>query len=115
MADAESQPVMEQADVAAEAAAESMFSTLDLIVLALLGLAAVYYVILRNKRKEEELAQMQSFTITSSAMPMSVSDDSFIDKMKSSGKNVLVVYGSQTGTAEEFSTRISKECRRYGE
>ena len=48
-------------------------------------------------------------------MPMSVSDDSFIDKMKSSGKNVLVVYGSQTGTAEEFSTRISKECRRYGE
>ncbi|XP_043191359.1 NADPH--cytochrome P450 reductase-like isoform X1 [Amphibalanus amphitrite] len=114
MADAESQPVMEQADVAAEAAAESMFSTLDLIVLALLGLAAVYYVILRNKRKEEELAQMQSFTITSSAMPMSVSDDSFIDKMKSSGKNVLVVYGSQTGTAEEFSTRISKECRRYG-
>ena len=48
-------------------------------------------------------------------MPVSVSDDSFIDKMKSSGKNVLVVYGSQTGTAEEFSTRISKECRRYGE
>ena len=46
---------------------------------------------------------------------MSSSEDSFIDKMKTSGKNVLVVYGSQTGTAEEFSTRISKECRRYGE
>ena len=65
MADAESQPVMEgaEAEVAA-AASESMFSTLDLIVLALLGVAAVYYVILRNRKKEEELAQMQTFTIT---------------------------------------------------
>ena len=65
MADAESQPVMEEAaEVAVEAGAEAMFSTLDLIVLALLGLAAVYYLILRNKRKEEEMAQMQTFTIT---------------------------------------------------
>ena len=64
MADAESQPVVEQEGADVAAAAESMFSTLDLIVLALLGLAAVYYLILRNRRKEEEMAQMQSFTIT---------------------------------------------------
>ena len=53
-----------EAEVVTAAAAESMFSTLDLIVLALLGLAAVYFIILRNKKKEEELAQMQTFTIT---------------------------------------------------
>ena len=64
MADAESTPVMEEKEAEVAAAAEAMFSTLDLIVLAMLGLAAVYYLILRNKKKEEELAQMQTFTIT---------------------------------------------------
>ena len=30
------------------------------------------------------------------------------------GKNVIVFYGSQTGTAEEFATRLSKDATRYG-
>ena len=29
-------------------------------------------------------------------------------------KTVVVFYGSQTGTAEEFSTRLSKDAQRYG-
>uniref|UniRef100_A0A8C9WAJ1 NADPH--cytochrome P450 reductase n=1 Tax=Scleropages formosus TaxID=113540 RepID=A0A8C9WAJ1_SCLFO len=29
-------------------------------------------------------------------------------------KNIVVFYGSQTGTAEEFSNRLSKDARRYG-
>jgi len=112
---AESETVAaEEAEALTEVAAEAMFSSLDLLVLAAVGLAAVYYLVLRNRKKEEELAQMQSFTISATAMPVSTDDGSFVDKMKSSGKNLLVVYGSQTGTAEEFGTRISKECRRYG-
>jgi len=31
-----------------------------------------------------------------------------------SGKSVAIFYGSQTGTAEEFSQRLSKDCQRYG-
>lgn len=41
-------------------------------------------------------------------------DSSFIAKMKSSGRNVIVFYGSQTGTAEEFAGRLAKEATRYG-
>ena len=41
-------------------------------------------------------------------------DSSFISKMKSSGRNIVVFYGSQTGTAEEFAARLAKEAARYG-
>ena len=34
--------------------------------------------------------------------------------MKASGKNIVVFYGSQTGTAEEFALRLVKEAARYG-
>ncbi len=30
------------------------------------------------------------------------------------GKNVVVFYGSQTGTAEEFAGRLVKDAARYG-
>ena len=30
------------------------------------------------------------------------------------GKNVVVFYGSQTGTAEEFAGRLAKDAARYG-
>ena len=38
----------------------------------------------------------------------------FISKMKASGKNIIVFYGSQTGTAEEFAGRLAKEATRFG-
>ncbi|XP_059389580.1 NADPH--cytochrome P450 reductase-like isoform X2 [Carassius carassius] len=41
-------------------------------------------------------------------------ETSFIDKMKKTGKNIVVFYGSQTGTAEEFSNRLAKDAHRYG-
>lgn len=30
------------------------------------------------------------------------------------GKTIIVFYGSQTGTAEEFANRLSKDAQRYG-
>lgn len=36
------------------------------------------------------------------------------EKMKASDRNMVVFYGSQTGTAEEFANRIAKEANRYG-
>lgn len=42
------------------------------------------------------------------------SEKSLIDKMRSSGKSIVIFYGSQTGTAEEFAQRIAKNLRLYG-
>ena len=33
--------------------------------------------------------------------------------MKAKGRNILILYGSQTGTAEDFSSTLSKEAHRY--
>ncbi|KAJ3591306.1 hypothetical protein NHX12_009252 [Muraenolepis orangiensis] len=46
--------------------------------------------------------------------PASTRETSFIEKMKKTGKNIIVFYGSQTGTAEEFANRLSKDAQRYG-
>lgn len=39
---------------------------------------------------------------------------SLYEKMKAADRNMVVFYGSQTGTAEEFANRIAKEAARYG-
>lgn len=44
---------------------------------------------------------------------MQISENSFIKKLKSSGRSLVVFYGSQTGTAEEFAGRLAKEGIRY--
>ncbi len=41
-------------------------------------------------------------------------EGSFVDRMIHSGKTMVVFYGSQTGTAEEFAQRIAKQAKRYG-
>lgn len=41
------------------------------------------------------------------------SENSFIKKLKASGRSLVVFYGSQTGTGEEFAGRLAKEGIRY--
>ncbi|KAJ1719616.1 hypothetical protein LPJ53_005652 [Coemansia erecta] len=38
----------------------------------------------------------------------------FVSKMRKAGKNVVVFYGSQTGTAEDFATRLGKDMQSAG-
>lgn len=47
------------------------------------------------------------------SLPQAV-DNSFIKKLQSSGRSLIVFYGSQTGTGEEFASRIAKEGAKYG-
>lgn len=42
-------------------------------------------------------------------------DESFVARMKSEGRQVLIIYGSQTGTAEELSGRLAKDFFRYSQ
>lgn len=40
-------------------------------------------------------------------------ESSFIKKLQTSGRSLVVFYGSQTGTGEEFAGRLAKEGVRY--
>ncbi|GFR11768.1 NADPH--cytochrome P450 reductase [Trichonephila clavata] len=82
------------------------FGVIDIIILGVLCSVAIYWMFFRKKK------EINTFTITPNTI--STSDSSFINKMKSTGRNIIVFYGSQTGTAEEFATRLAKEANRYG-
>jgi NADPH-ferrihemoprotein reductase len=53
------------------------------------------------------------FTRPTTMNTMSMAENSFIKKLKSSGRSLVVFYGSQTGTGEEFAGRLAKEGMRY--
>jgi sulfite reductase alpha subunit-like flavoprotein len=95
----------------------SAMSTTDYIMLG--GITVIMYVLLRPKRnkQDEKLVNLKTLKLlpdTAQATKQADSEKSLIDKMKASGKNMVVFFGSQTGTAEEFSQRLVKNSRLYG-
>ena len=92
---------------------EPLFSTLDIILLSALLLAALWWLMRRNKQ-EEYTPVTKSYSIQPTLFPaVTPSENSFIKKLKTSGRSLVVFYGSQTGTAEEFTGRLAKEGIRY--
>lgn len=87
------------------------FSNLDFFILSLMAGMAVYWFFFKNRQKEQPT--FKKLTVAPLARSSSY-DPSFINKMKNSGRNVVVFYGSQTGTAEEFAGRLAKDCSGYG-
>jgi len=87
------------------------------------GFAVCYYVYRkRNESNGSSITQsdldklLQQRQISNSNIrKISTSQDSnFVEKMKRTGKNIVFFYGSQTGTAEEFATRMAKSAPKYG-
>lgn len=99
--DASTQPELVDED-------EPFFSSLDLFLFSLIAGLLIYWLIFRKKPQPiPEFKKLETATPTTR-------DTSFIDKMKKTGRNIVVFYGSQTGTAEEFSNRLAKDAHRYG-
>ncbi|KAG7471119.1 hypothetical protein MATL_G00121040 [Megalops atlanticus] len=88
---------------------EGLLSTLDILLVTLISGVLIYWVMFR-KKKEEEIPEFKKLTTPAPA----ARETSFIEKMKKTGRNIVVFYGSQTGTAEEFSNRLAKDAQRYG-
>ncbi|XP_026081653.1 NADPH--cytochrome P450 reductase-like isoform X1 [Carassius auratus] len=87
---------------------QSFFSNLDIFLFSLIAGLIVYWLIFRKKVEPiPEFKKIESVAQTTR-------ETSFIDKMKKTGRNIVVFYGSQTGTAEEFSNRLAKDAHRYG-
>ncbi|XP_015598427.1 NADPH--cytochrome P450 reductase isoform X1 [Cephus cinctus] len=105
-------PVLDEQE-SVEVFDEALFSTLDIVLLGALLLAAGWWLLRRNKQ-ENLPAPTKSYSIQPTAYTALVpSENSFIKKLKTSGRSLVVFYGSQTGTGEEFAGRLAKEGIRY--
>ncbi|KAJ8681590.1 hypothetical protein QAD02_017382 [Eretmocerus hayati] len=93
---------------------ESLVSTLDIVLIVGLIAVTVWYLFFRNNKKDEYTNATKSYTIQpTSFSPTQPLQNSFIKKLQSSGRSLVVFYGSQTGTGEEFAGRLAKEGVRY--
>ncbi|KAG7278949.1 hypothetical protein CRUP_036600 [Coryphaenoides rupestris] len=88
---------------------EPLLSNLDLVLFSLIAGLVIYWFM--SRKKPEPIPDFKKITPPTTT---STRETSFIEKMKKTGKNIIVFYGSQTGTAEEFANRLSKDAQRYG-
>ncbi|CAB0037625.1 unnamed protein product [Trichogramma brassicae] len=109
-----SSPVLPNMDGAEAEMSEPLFSILDLLLLGSLLFGALWWLLRRKKDSSPSNAaksySIQPVTTSASITP---AENSFIKKLKTSGRSLVVFYGSQTGTAEEFAGRLAKEGIRY--
>ncbi|XP_071848148.1 NADPH--cytochrome P450 reductase-like [Apostichopus japonicus] len=91
---------------------EPLIGTMDIFLLGISLTIGVYWFFIRG-RNEQNSIDIGALKVTPNTTSSS-SSAGLIEKMKTSGRNVVVFYGSQTGTAEEFAGRLAKDCQRYG-
>ncbi|XP_070571456.1 NADPH--cytochrome P450 reductase-like isoform X2 [Ptychodera flava] len=108
MASVETDQVQEQV---AEVSEEPVVGMLDIFLLCMCVGIVVYWFFFRSEKKPETQT-VKKLTVMPTVSR--TNDPSFINKMKNSGKNMVIFYGSQTGTAEEFAGRLAKDAQRYG-
>ncbi|CAH2073891.1 unnamed protein product, partial [Iphiclides podalirius] len=106
-----SQDIIKEA-AAAAAVTGSLFSTFDVIMLVLLLGAAVWWLYSSRKGNKKDEILLSKYSIQP-AGSIQITENSFIKKLQSSGRSLVVFYGSQTGTGEEFAGRLAKEGIRY--
>ena len=91
----------------------AQLDTLDIIVLAVLLLASVAYFTKGTYwgvAKDPYAASYANANGNKSAKTRNI-----VEKMEESNKNCVVFYGSQTGTAEDYASRLAKEGKsRFG-
>ncbi|CAG8525439.1 11060_t:CDS:2 [Diversispora eburnea] len=96
---------------------EPIIDNFDLIFLCILGACTLLYFYrdtLFGSKKEPVDSQVSPTTTLKPAKPKKSKD--FIKKMKETDKNVVMFFGSQTGTAEDYASRLAKEGQqRFGE
>ncbi|XP_063707533.1 NADPH--cytochrome P450 reductase [Culicoides brevitarsis] len=91
---------------------EPFLGPVDIVLLIVLVIGGAWWLL--SNRKKEQASQVKSYSIQPTTVnTLSVTENSFIKKLKSSGRSLVVFYGSQTGTAEEFAGRLAKEGMRY--
>ncbi|KAL1874786.1 hypothetical protein VTK73DRAFT_140 [Phialemonium thermophilum] len=87
--------------------------TLDIIVLAAILLGTLAYFTKGSLWGKTKDPYATSFAATNTAKAGKTRN--IVQKMEESGKNCIIFYGSQTGTAEDYASRLAKEGKsRFG-
>jgi NADPH-ferrihemoprotein reductase len=87
--------------------------TLDIVVLAVLLLGTVAYFTKGTYWAVQKDPYASS--LANGAAAKSAKSRNILEKMDESGKNCVIFYGSQTGTAEDYAQRLAKEgSSRFG-
>ncbi|KAJ2515432.1 hypothetical protein H4217_005172 [Coemansia sp. RSA 1939] len=103
---------------AAEAAAKVEWGDMVVISSVVIGAATFLfrkYLFGGKQAAELTIAQKTAITqaqkLTADTSHEYSVDRDFVLKMRKAGKNVVILYGSQTGTAEDFATRLAKDIQ----
>ncbi|PWN52726.1 putative NADPH-cytochrome P450 reductase [Violaceomyces palustris] len=92
-----------------------MVSTTDLIILAVGGLVAFFYLFKDIIFASKSSSDATSKIVNGSANADQASSGDFVSKLVNQKKRIVIFYGSQTGTAEEYATKLAKEAKaRFG-
>ncbi|RFU32892.1 hypothetical protein B7463_g3441, partial [Scytalidium lignicola] len=91
----------------------AQLDTLDIVVLAALLIGTVAYFTKGTYWGIQKDPYASSFSNANGNKPAKTRN--IVEKMEESGKNCVVFYGSQTGTAEDYASRLAKEGKsRFG-
>ncbi|TQS35340.1 hypothetical protein Golomagni_04242 [Golovinomyces magnicellulatus] len=94
--------------------AMTILDTTDVVILSLLLVASIAYLTKRAYFSNFKDPKSNDNELIQSSRKAS-EDRDIVRKMASSGKNCVVFYGSQTGTAEDYASRLAKEGKgRFG-
>lgn len=96
-----------------QSTAMAQLDTLDIIVLAILLLGTVAYFTKGTYWAVQKDPYASS--LANGGAAKAGKSRNILEKMEESGKNCVVFYGSQTGTAEDYASRLAKEgSSRFG-
>ncbi|KAI1292329.1 NADPH--cytochrome P450 reductase [Halotydeus destructor] len=104
----------EKEQLAADMLDRPVINIVDVLLLGGLLSFGAYWLLMRKKTPEFDASSIKTYTFEPTVVRQSsIATDGFVNKLKNTNRNMVIFYGSQTGTAEEFAGRLAKESNRY--
>uniref|UniRef100_A0A915NYH5 Flavodoxin-like domain-containing protein n=1 Tax=Meloidogyne floridensis TaxID=298350 RepID=A0A915NYH5_9BILA len=91
-----------------------MFDIVDIaVILIITTIAIIYYFNLHSSTPKNSSTTLTN-NLSNGSLTSSKMDKSFLNRMKNENRQILILYGSQTGTGEELAGRLAKDFGRFG-